>query len=150
MEKDTRKAKNLLFCFVVFVRRTKKGQIKQKSPFFFVSMLDEKGLLERVFPLNDKNDKKNWARRRELVLNNNVVFAARKRALECESPWDRARGWLDASAPPPSSRARSSLFFFGRKQREKEREERRQFRWRGSSPIHSLEEGKRKEGCETS
>ncbi len=115
-------------------------------------MLDEKGLLERVFPLNDKNDKKNWAlRRRELVVLNNVVFAARKqRALECESPWDRARGWLDASAPPPSSRARSSLFFFGRKQREKEREERRQFRWRGSSPIHSLEEGKRKEGCETS
>ena len=106
-----------------------------------------------MFPLNpadDKNDTKNWARRRELVVLNNVVFAARKRALECESPWDRARGWLDASAPPPSSRARSSLFFFGRKQREKEREERRQFRWRGSSPIHSLEEGKRKEGCETS
>ena len=104
-------------------------------------------------PLNDKNDKKNWAlRRRELVVLNNVVFAARKqRALECESPWDRARGWLDASAPPPSSRAaRSSLFFFGRKQREKEREERRQFRWRGSSLIHSLEEGKRIEGCETS
>ena len=66
-----------------------------------------------MFPLNDKNDKKNWARRRELLLLNNVVFAARKRALECESPWDRARGWLDdASAPPPSSRARSSLFFF--------------------------------------
>jgi len=67
-----------------------------------------------VCPLNDKNDKKNWAlRRRELVVLNNVVFAARKqRALECESPWDRARGWLDASAPPPSSRAaRSSLFF---------------------------------------
>ena len=75
-------------------------------------------------PLNDKNDKKNWAlRRRELVVLNNVVFAARKqRALECESPWDRARGWLDASAPPPSSRAaRSSLFFFLDESRERKK-----------------------------
>ena len=72
-------------------------------------------------PLNDKNDKKNWAlRRRELVVLNNVVFAARKqRALECESPWDRARGWLEERTSSVVSREVVVLFFSTKAERER-------------------------------
>ena len=61
-----------------------------------------------------------------------------RRALEFESPWDRARAAASTRAHLLRRLARgrrSSSFFFSRKQeREKEREE-RQFEWRGSSLI---------------
>ena len=72
-------------CVVRLQSTTQKGNNNKNLPFLLKIVSDEKRVYREgvsVEPRRRQNDTKNWARRRELLVLNNVVFAARKRALE--------------------------------------------------------------------